>query len=102
MHLHQVQMMQSCSIVSGLLWAAIVKSVCTWQWIILLHVLFSAVLEWAARSLRIVWIHMKIKEGFMTGGKVSTKQNVSDLGTKRPPRDRMEYFMYLLKKLCHG
>jgi len=54
------------------------------------------------RSLRIVWIHMKIKEGFMTGGKVSTKQNVSDLGTKRLPRDRMEYFMYLLKKLCHG
>jgi hypothetical protein len=54
------------------------------------------------RSLRIVWIHMKIKEGFMTGGKVSTKQNVSDLGTKRLPRDRMEYFMYLRKKLCHG
>ena len=50
------------------------------------------------RSLGIVWNHMKIKEGCMTGGIVSTKQNVSDLGTKRLPRDRMGYLMYLLKK----
>ena len=40
---------------------------------------------------------MKIKENFMTVGKVSTMENVSDLGAKRLARDRMEYLMYLCK-----
>ena len=48
-------------------------------------------------SLRILWIQLKIKEGFMTVGKVGTKDNVSDLGTKRLTRDRVEYLMYLGK-----
>ena len=33
----------------------------------------------------------------MTVGKVGTKDNVSDLGTKRLTRDRVEYLMYLCK-----
>ena len=33
----------------------------------------------------------------MSVGKVSTKDNVSDLGTKRLSRDRMEYLMFLCK-----
>jgi hypothetical protein len=44
-------------------------------------------------SLRILWIQLKIKEGFMSVGRVSTKKNVSDLGTKRLTRDRTEYLM---------
>jgi hypothetical protein len=42
-------------------------------------------------------MQVKIKEGFMTVGKVGTKENVSDLGTKRLTRDRMEYLMNLCK-----
>ena len=48
-------------------------------------------------SLRILWMQEKTKEGFMTVGKVGTKENVSDLGTKRLTRDRMEYLMNLCK-----
>ena len=48
-------------------------------------------------SLRILWIQLKIEEGFMTVGKVGTKDNVSDLGTKRVTRDRVEYLVYLCK-----
>ena len=39
----------------------------------------------------------KSKKVFMQVGKVSTKDNVSDLGTKRLSRDRMEYLMFLCK-----
>jgi len=42
-------------------------------------------------------MQVKIKECFMTVGKVGTKENVSDLGTKRLTRDRMEYLMNLCK-----
>ena len=48
-------------------------------------------------SLRILWIQMKVEENFMTVGKVSTKENVSGLGTKRLTRDKMNYLMYLCK-----
>ena len=48
-------------------------------------------------SLRVLWVQAKVKEGFMQVGKVSTKDNVSDLGTKRLSRDRMEYLMFLCK-----
>ena len=41
-------------------------------------------------SLRVLWVQAQVKEGFMTVGKGSTKENVSDLGTKRLNRDRME------------
>ena len=33
----------------------------------------------------------------MTVGKLSTEENVSDLGTKRLNRDRMEYLMFICK-----
>ena len=48
-------------------------------------------------SLRVLWVKAKVKEGFMSVGKVSTKDNVSDLGTKRLSRDRMEYLMFYAK-----
>lgn len=48
-------------------------------------------------SLRVLWIQTKVKEGLLTVGKVTTKDNVSDLGTKRWSRDRMEYLMFLCK-----
>eukprot|EP00435_Cladocopium_sp_Y103_P033420 s995_g8.t1 len=48
-------------------------------------------------SLMVLWVQSKIKEGLMSVGKVATKDNVSDLGTKRLSRDRMEYFMFLCK-----
>ena len=40
---------------------------------------------------------MKIKENFMTAGKIPAKENVSDFGTTRLTRDRKEDLMYLCK-----
>eukprot|EP00435_Cladocopium_sp_Y103_P063021 s303_g24.t1 len=48
-------------------------------------------------SLKVLWVQSKVKEGFMSVGKVSTKSNPSDLGTKRLTRERMEFLMHLCK-----
>ena len=48
-------------------------------------------------SLRVLWMQQKVREKFLSVGPVSTKQNPSDLGTKRLNRDRMLYLMFLCK-----
>ena len=48
-------------------------------------------------SLRVLWMQQKVREKFLSVRPVSTKQNPSDLGTKRLNRDRMLYLMYLCK-----
>ena len=42
-------------------------------------------------------MQQKVREKFLSVGPVSTKQNPSDLGTKRLNRDRMLYLMFLCK-----
>ena len=51
-------------------------------------------------SLRVLWVQAKVKEGFMQVGKVSTKDNVSDLGTKRLRQNGIPYVS--LQGLQHG
>ena len=48
-------------------------------------------------SLRLLWMQQKVQEKFLSVGPVSTKQNPSDLGTKRLNRDRMLYLMFLCR-----
>eukprot|EP00435_Cladocopium_sp_Y103_P007348 s890_g2.t1 len=48
-------------------------------------------------SLRIFWIQAKVKEQFLSVGRVDTKYNPSDIGTKRLNRDRMLHLMFLCK-----
>ena len=51
-------------------------------------------------SLRVLWVQAKVKEGFMQVGKVSTKDNVSDLGTQRLRQNGIPYVS--LQGLQHG
>ena len=39
------------------------------------------------KSLRVLWVQAKVKDGFVSVGKVPTKDNASELGTKRLSRD---------------
>ena len=50
-------------------------------------------------SLRVLWMQQKVRDKFLSVGPVSTKQNPSDLGTKRLNRDRMLYLMFSLQGL---
>ena len=48
-------------------------------------------------SLRILWVQAKVKEQFLHVGRVGTKDNPSDIGTKRLTRERMLYLLFLCK-----
>eukprot|EP00435_Cladocopium_sp_Y103_P045787 s718_g13.t1 len=48
-------------------------------------------------SVRILWIQREVKLGLICPATVSTRDNTSDLGTKRLNRDHMRYLMFLCK-----
>ena len=48
-------------------------------------------------SVRVLWMQQKVRDKMISPSKVSTRENVSDLGAKRLTRDRVLYLMYLCK-----
>ena len=48
-------------------------------------------------SVRVLWMQQKVKEQMIQPAKVGTRDNISDLGTKRLSRERMLYLMCLCK-----